>query len=69
MKLENLIGRLVSVYLVDSEQPLTGFYQGIDDGFLVLTARNSPDAELSFIDRESVWCITAADRTTEVTPS
>lgn len=69
MKLENLIGRAVSVYLVDSEDPLTGFYQGTDAGFLVLTARNASDAEVSFVDRESVWCITAAERSAEVTPS
>lgn len=61
LKLENLIGRPVSVYLVDAEEPVRGFFQGTDEGFLILSERNNPDAEVSFIDRESVWCITAAE--------
>lgn len=69
MKLENLIGRPVSVYLADSEEPFQGFFQGTDAGFLILTARNAPDAEVSFVDRESVWCITAADSSSQVMPS
>lgn len=59
--IEKLIGRRVSVYLVDSENPLEGYFQGIHDGFIVLAERNNPDAEMSLIDRESVWCITAPE--------
>lgn len=59
MKLENLIGRRVTVYLMESETPVQGFFQGTDEGFLILSERNNPDAEVSFIDRESVWCVTA----------
>jgi hypothetical protein len=69
LKLQNLIGRPVSVYLADTEAPFEGFFQGMDEGFLVLTAGNSPDAEVSFIDRDSVWCVTAAETPREVLPS
>lgn len=67
MKLENLIGRRVSVYLGDAEAALEGFFQGMDEGFLILAERNAPDAEVSFIDRESVWCVTAPE--THPTPA
>lgn len=59
--IEKLIGRRVSVYLVETETALEGYFQGLHDGFVVLSERNNPDAEVSFIDRDSVWCITAPE--------
>ena len=59
--IEKLIGRRVSVYLIDTDTPLEGFFQGIHHGFIVLAERNNPDAEMSLIDRDSVWCITAPE--------
>jgi hypothetical protein len=66
--IDKLIGRKVAVYLIETETPLEGVFQGIQDGFIALSERNTPDAEMTFVDRDSVWCITAPETTAKMLP-
>jgi hypothetical protein len=66
--IDKLIGRKVAIYLNETETPLEGYFQGIHEGFVVLSERNNPDAEMSLIDRDSIWCITVPEVMAELMP-
>lgn len=51
-----LMGKVISVYLDEGENPLTGYFRAAVDGFFIIS--ETPDGPVTLIDREAVWCVT-----------